>query len=173
MRILFFVISIYNTFEDVDKATFEEIIKKLEAIADIEQDQVILISFCDETENKNIIINYYRKISEYIEYKKIYFGNQFLGDLYYTGVTGKGAMLYDKPFNKYEQISEYAKSIEENDNFINLYYLDSNADEDKFNKSFEGSKDISVNLVKDAKNADEIVESLQRLIDNKKLLEYK
>lgn len=172
MRILLFVSGINNTFEEANKETFQEIIKKLEDIADIEQDQVIIISFCDTTQNIRLIFNYYRYAIEYSEFRKIHFGRQMLGDLYYNRFPNGGACVYEEPFNKENEVFKYARELEKNDNFINLYYIDSNLDEDKLNDLFKNENDIDINLIKDAKNPDEIIQSLDKCIREKKLLEY-
>lgn len=173
MRILLFAIGIYNTFEDATEETFKQIIDKLEKLADIDQDQVILISFCDETTNRDVLAYFYRKILDYIEYKKIYLGRQFLGDVYYKNIINSGAILYDEEFNKEREIFKYAKKLEDDDNFVNLYYFDSSLDIDKVNEMFKGERNIDLNVVNGATNSNEVIHYLDEFIKNKKSLELK
>lgn len=166
MRILLFVTSIYDTFEDISGEEFKKIIKKLEEIAEIEQDQRILISFCDETENKNIFTYYFRNILNEIEDKNIKLGHQFLGNYYYKDIYKSGALLYDDKFNKEKEIFKYVKWLEDNENFVNLYYVDSNVNHDIINELFCKEKDVNINIIDEHSKGKDIISSL----DNKKLL---
>ena len=63
MKILLTVFGVYNTLENVDDEVFKEIIDKIKQIKEINNDDVILISFCDNTakliENNNMVDLYY------------------------------------------------------------------------------------------------------------------
>ena len=170
MRILLFVTSIYDTFEDVSGDDFKKIIEKLEEIAEIEQDQRILISFCDETENKNIFTYYFRNILDEIEGKNIKLGHQFLGNFYYKDIYKGGALLYDDIYNKEREILKYVKWLEDNENFVNLYYVDSSANNDVINELFCEEKNVNLNIINENLKGKGIASSLE---EKKLILEKK
>lgn len=160
MRILLFVTSIYDTFEDITGDEFKKIIEKLEEIAEIEQDQRILISFCDETENKNIFTYYFRNILEEIKDKNIGLGHQFLGN-YYKDIYKSGTLLYVDKFNKEKEIFKYVKWLEDNENFINLYYVDANVNNEVINKLFCEEENVNINIINEQFKGKGIVSSLE------------
>lgn len=169
MRILLFVCSIYNTFENVKKEDFINIIDKLCNIAEIEQDDKIIISFCDNTENINILMNYFSVLMNDIDKDNIFLGKQFLGDVYYNNIIHGGALLYNKKLTKEEKIAEYVKDLENNDNFINLYYIDGLINMDLMNELFKDDKNIICNFIKEENNGKCIIEKLDMLLNKKKL----
>ncbi len=166
MRILLFVTSIYDTFEDITGEEFKKIIEKLEEIKEVENDQIILISFCDETENKNIFTYYFRNILNEIENKDIELGHQFLGNCYYKDIYNGGALLYEDNFSKEKEIFKYVKWLKDNNNFVNLYYVDANVNNDMFNSLFCDEKSINVNIINEQVKGKGIISSLE----NKKMI---
>ena len=169
MRILLFITSVYNTFEDIKSKDFIEIIDTLEKIAEVEKDKKIIISFCDETENRNILMNFFRGIIHEIDKRNIHLGKQFLGNVYYNNIISGGALLYDEKFVKEWQIANYVKILESAENFINLYYVDGCMNEDLMNDLLKDSKDTNCNFIKEESNGKGIIESLDTLLKKKSL----
>lgn len=147
MRILLLVINIYDTSKYISENEFKKIIEKLEEIAEIEQDQRILISFCDETENKNTFIYYFTNILNKAKDKNIKLGNQFLGNIYYKDIYNGKLLLNKDNFKKEKEIFKYVKYLEDNENFVNLYYIDENVNNDVINKLFYKEENVNVNIV--------------------------
>lgn len=165
MRILLFVISIYNTIDDISLQELKEIIDKIYEIADVENDQEIIISICDNTENKQLFMYYIRHILEFIKDKKILFGKQFLGDVYYKDIINSGAILYDEKFDKEKIILNYANELEQQDNFVNLYYVDGNM-KDTVNDTFRDlNNNTSCTLIR--RNGTEIIKAMERVKQHK------
>ena len=170
MRILLFTISIYDTIDDIKAYELKEIIDKLSEIADMEDDQKIIISICDNTENKELFMYYIRQILDFIKDRRISLGRQFLGNLYYKDIINSGAILYNKNFIKEDIILDYVNSLEEEDNFVNLYYVDGNMN-DNVNETFKNlGKNSTCTLIKEGNQG--IIKSLDNIAKNK-TLEYK
>lgn len=168
MRILLFVVSIYNTIDDISDNELKKIIDKLSIIADTEDDQKIIISICDSTENKSLVMNYIRKILKYIEDRRICFGNQFLGNVYYKDIINSGALLYDENFCKEQIILNYTNALEQEDNFINLYYVDGNMKDNINDYICKLNNNVSITLVR--RNNEHIIPALDRVIKRKSLV---
>lgn len=168
MRILLFVVSIYNTIDDISDNELKKIIDKLSIIADTEDDQKIIISICDSTENKSLVMNYIRKILKYIEDRRICFGSQFLGNVYYKDIINSGALLYDENFSKEQIILNYTNALEQEDNFINLYYVDGNMKDNINDYICKLNNNVSITLVR--RNNEHIIPALDRVIKRKSLV---
>ena len=165
MKILLTVFGVYDTLENVDGEVFKKIIDKIRQIKEINNDEVILISFCDNTENKDVFMYYLRNITDDNE---ILIGRQFLNNVYYNDILKSGALLYDEKLSKEEKVYNYVKEFIENKNEIDLYYIDNNIDTEKFNylcSAFDN--DVNVNIIKN--KDEEIIHELDKeLINSKK-----
>lgn len=146
MRILLTVFSVYDTLENVDDIMFKDIIDKIKQVKGINNDDIILISFCDNTENKDVIMYYLRNITDDNE---ILIGRQFLNNVYYNDIVKSGAILYDKKLRKEQKIFDYATKLIENNNSVDLYYVDNSINEEYINDLFSvfGDK-INTNIIK-------------------------
>lgn len=165
MKILLTVFGVYNTLENVDDEVFKEIIGKIKQIKEINNDDVILISFCDNTENKDVFMYYLRNITNDNE---ILIGRQYLNNVYYNDILKSGALLYDDKLSKEEKVYNYVKEFIENKNEIDLYYIDNNIDTEKFNylcSAFDN--DVNINIIKN-KDKEIIHELDKELINSKK-----
>ena len=165
MKILLTVFGVYNTLENVDGEVFKKIIDKIRQIKEISNDDVILISFCDDTENKDVFMYYLRNITNDNE---ILIGRQYLNNVYYNDIVKSGALLYDDKLSKEEKVYNYVKEFIENKNEIDLYYIDNNIDTEKFNylcSAFDN--DVNINIIKN--KDEEIIHELDKeLINSKK-----
>lgn len=150
MRILLFICSIYDTLNKMNYENFIDIIDEIQKIKEIEQDDKIIVSFCDDTKNRNILMPYIINIIDKIDEGKIILGNQYLGDVYYKNFICGGALLYNEEFSKEKQVAKYVKDLENNDNFINLYYIDSNMDTNLINELLKDCKNVNLNLIKES-----------------------
>lgn len=165
MKILLTVFGVYNTLENVDGEVFKKIIDKIRQIKEINNDDVILISFCDDTENKDVFMYYLRNITNDNE---ILIGRQYLNNVYYNDILKSGALLYDDKLSKEEKVYNYVKEFIENKNEIDLYYIDNNIDTEKFNylcSAFDN--DVNINIIKN-KDKEIIHELDKELINSKK-----
>lgn len=165
MKILLTVFGVYNTLENVDGEVFKKIIDKIRQIKEIKNDDIILISFCDDTENKDVFMYYLRNITNDNE---ILIGRQFLNNVYYNDIVKSGALLYDDKLSKEEKVYNYVKEFIENKNEIDLYYIDNNIDTEKFNylcSAFDN--DVNINVIKN-KDKEIIHELDKELINSKK-----
>lgn len=165
MKILLTVFGVYNTLENVDDEVFKEIISKIKQVKEINNDDIILISFCDNTENKDVFMYYLRNITDDNE---ILIGRQFLNNIYYNDIVKSGALLYDDKLSKEEKVYNYVKEFIENKNKIDLYYIDNNIDTEKFNylcSTFDN--DVNINIIEN-KDKEIIHELDKELINSKK-----
>ena len=165
MKILLTVFGVYDTLENVDGEVFKKIIDKIRQIKEIKNDDIILISFCDDTENKDVFMYYLRNITNDNE---ILIGRQFLNNVYYNDIVKSGALLYDEKLSKEEKVYNYVKEFIENKNEIDLYYIDNNIDTEKFNylcSAFDN--DVNINIIKN-KDKEIIHELDKELINSKK-----
>lgn len=165
MKILLTVFGVYDTLENVDGEVFKKIIDKIRQIKEIKNDDIILISFCDDTENKDVFMYYLRNITNDNE---ILIGRQYLNNVYYNDILKSGALLYDDKLSKEEKVYNYVKEFIENKNEIDLYYIDNNIDTEKFNylcSAFDN--DVNINIIKN--KDEEIIHELDKeLINSKK-----
>ena len=165
MKILLTVFGVYDTLENVDGEVFKKIIDKIRQIKEIKNDDIILISFCDDTENKDVFMYYLRNINSDNE---ILIGRQYLNNVYYNDILKSGALLYDEKLSKEEKVYNYVKEFIENKNEIDLYYIDNNIDTEKFNylcSAFDN--DVNINIIEN-KDKEIIHELDKELINSKK-----
>lgn len=165
MKILLTVFGVYDTLENGDGEVFKKIIDKIRQIKEIKNDDIILISFCDDTENKDVFMYYLRNITNDNE---ILIGRQYLNNVYYNDIVKSGALLYDEKLSKEEKVYNYVKEFIENKNEIDLYYIDNNIDTEKFNylcSAFDN--DVNINIIKN-KDKEIIHELDKELINSKK-----
>ena len=107
MKILLFITSIYNTLGNENDDSYKNLIDNLEKIREINNNDITIISFCDNTENRNIMLFYARKLLKHIKDKNIIFGNQLLGNVYYNNLED-GAIMYNNPnMDKIDKINDY------------------------------------------------------------------
>ena len=165
MKILLIVFGVYNTLENVDGEVFKKIIDKIRQIKEINNDEVILISFCDDTENKDVFMYYLRNITNDNE---ILIGRQFLNNVYYNNIVKSGALLYNEKLSKEEKVYNYVKEFIENKNEIDLYYIDNYINTENFNYLYsEFDNDVTINIIKN--KDEEIIHELDKeLINSKK-----
>lgn len=165
MKILLTVFGVYDTLENIDDEIFKEIISKIKQVKEINNNDVILISFCDNTENKDIFMYYLRNITDDNE---ILIGRQYLNNVYYNDILKSGALLYNDKLSKEEKVYNYVKEFIENKNEIDLYYIDNNIDTEKFNylcSAFDN--DVNINIIENKDK--EIIHKLDKeLINSKK-----
>lgn len=165
MKILLTVFGVYDTLENIDGEVFKKIIDKIRQIKEIKNDDIILISFCDDTENKDVFMYYLRNITNDNE---ILIGRQYLNNVYYNDILKSGALLYNDKLSKEEKVYNYVKEFIENKNEIDLYYIDNNIDTEKFNylcSAFDN--DVNINVIKN-KDKEIIHELDKELINSKK-----
>lgn len=165
MKVLLTVFGVYNTLENVDGEVFKKIIDKIRQIKEINNDEVILISFCDDTENKDVFMYYLRNITNDNE---ILIGRQFLNNVYYNDIVKSGALLYNEKLSKEEKVYNYVKEFIENKNEIDLYYIDNYINTENFNYLYsEFDNDVTINIIKN--KDEEIIHELDKeLINSKK-----
>jgi len=165
MKILLTVFGVYDTLENIDGEVFKKIIDKIRQIKEIKNDDIILISFCDDTENKDVFMYYLRNITNDNE---ILIGRQYLNNVYYNDILKSGALLYNDKLSKEEKVYNYVKEFIENKNEIDLYYIDNNIDTEKFNylcSAFDN--DVNINIIENKDK--EIIHKLDKeLINSKK-----
>ena len=165
MKILLTVFGVYDTLENIDGEVFKKIIDKIRQIKEIKNDDIILISFCDNTENKDVFMYYLRNITDDNE---ILIGRQYLNNVYYNDILKSGALLYNDKLSKEEKVYNYVKEFIENKNEIDLYYIDNNIDTEKFNylcSAFDN--DVNINIIEN-KDKEIIHELDKELINSKK-----
>lgn len=143
MRILLFVFNIYNTIDNLTSEELNELNELIIKIADNDLDQKIIISICDDTDNKEVSVNFLRKFL----IDKVSSGYILLNDIYYREING-GAHTYRADMSKEEKIVEYANSLEEQDNFVNLYYISGN--EVDFYKFHSLNQNVSCKVVNES-----------------------
>lgn len=167
MKILLFVSSIYNTLDDGNKEDYKNMINNIEKIKDINQEDIIFISLCDSTQNRNILLFYIRKIVDKIRDKEVYLGEQFLGDLRYKDMNSPG-ILYETKFNKIDQIVDYVRRLEQEGNEVSLIIVDGEMDIEKYKKRLYEEDINFYKLIDNVSSVSEINEYLEETIDIKK-----
>lgn len=139
--------NISNTLNEVDSEEFKGIIDSLYVLAERNNDDKIIISFMDNTENRDIYMYYIRNIINDIENNNITLGYQFLGDVYYKNILNGGALLYDR--YKLNQIAKYVVDLGKN-NYIDLYYVDSKCSNEVINSIFNSFDNINLNIINES-----------------------
>lgn len=112
MKILLFITSIYGAVDNLNKDEFDMLINKLISIKNEKYD-FLIVTFIDETINRNVILKYIRWMNEKIDNKDLYLGKQFLGNLYYKNIFEPG-ILYDEEFDKNKIINSYINELKKN-----------------------------------------------------------
>lgn len=167
MKILIFIVSIRNTISNSKDTDYKELIDNLERIGSLNNNDKVLISFCDDTENKNMMLFHARKMINYMKDKNIVFGNQLLGDVYYRDIVD-GAVLYDNPnMDKVDKIIEYAKKVQKNNCDIELIIADGNMDVDGYTEKIKKSIACPCSFIYNVSNLREINETLDELFSVK------
>lgn len=171
MKILLFATSIKDTFDNGNYLDYKNLVDILEKIRILNNNDIAFISFCDNTENKNIMLFHARKLIDHTIKKKVFFGEQFLGDVYYSGLDGGAIMYNDKKMDKLDKIIKYAKKIESNGNEVELIIADGNMDVDEYKERIKKELSCPCSLIYNVSNVSEINETLNELynIKEKKL----
>lgn len=163
MKILLFVISVYNTLDEVDNENYVKLIEILEKIRKKHSDDLVYISFCDNTKNKNVILYHIRNIIENIRDKQIYLGEQFLGDVHFKNIYG-GSLLYkDGKLNKINEIINYVKILEYMGNEIELIVVDGNMNVKQYEKRLYDCNIDSFTLITGELSLNQINKNLENL----------
>ena len=144
MRILLFVFNIYNTIDGFESSDYRKLEKLINTIAERDFDQKIVISICDDTDNKELAISYLKK---FMKFDKFESGPIFLNDTYYKD-NKDGAHLYEENLTKEEKIVKYVNELESNENYINMYYISGN--DIDFYKFHELNKNISCKIINES-----------------------
>lgn len=174
MKILLFVTSIYNTLDKENKEDYEKLVENLEKIQDANGYDLVYISFCDNTENKNVLLFYIRKLADKIRDKRIYFGEQFLGDVHYKDINS-GAILYeDGDLNKLKEIINYSKRLKDDNNEVELIITDGNMNIKNYKDELNNSGIEPFTLISGKTSLKDINSHLEKLYDikNKELQLY-
>ena len=169
MKILLTVFGVYDTLENIDDEIFKEIISKIKQVKEINNDDIILISFCDDTENKDVFMYYLRNITNDNE---ILIGRQYLNNIYYNDIVKSGALLYDRKLSKEQKIFDYTAKLIENNNKVDLYYIDGSINDEYVNDLFNvfGDK-VNTNIIKNKDK--EIILEIDNKINSVKKNTYK
>ena len=164
MKILLTVFGVYDTLENIDGEVFKKIIDKIRQIKEINNDDIILISFCDDTENKDVFMYYLRNITNDNE---ILIGRQYLNNIYYNDIVKSGALLYDRKLSKEQKIFDYTAKLIENNNMVDLYYIDGSINEEYVNDLFSVFDDkVNTNIIKN--KDEEIIQKFDKELINLK-----
>lgn len=168
MKILLFITSINKTLDNSNKKDYIDLINNLEKIISTNNDDLAYISFCDNTENKNIILYHIRNIIDEINDKPIYLGKQFLGNVYYNDIKS-GALLYKNgKLNMIEEIINYADEIRNNENNIELIIVDNEINEYEYKRELNKNSLGPFTLIKGTTSLSEVNENLESLYNIKK-----
>lgn len=161
MKILLVIFSIYDTLENINDDGFNEMLDKIKLIARENKDNTIMVSFFDNTENREILLYYLRNIITNYRNENIILGRQFLGNAYYDNIINGGAILYDNNEKKENKVFEYVDELSKK-NIIDLYYIDGKVNLDYINTLFSKfNKNVNVNIINEKDNN-----------INKKLIKY-
>lgn len=167
MKILLFATAIHNTLDNDEISDYKKLIENLEKIRKLNGNDNVFISFCDNTENRNIMLFHSRKMIDYMIGKKVFFGEQFLGDVYYNGINS-GAIIYDNSkIDKGDKIINYVKKLESNGNEVELIVTDGNMDIDEYKERFKKSITCPYSFIYNVSNIREINETLEELYELK------
>lgn len=143
MKILLFITGVYNTIDNLEKKDFDILINKLISIKNEEEYDFLVVTFMDETTNRNIILKYIRWMNEKIENGDLFLGKQFLGNLYYKNIFEPG-ILYDEEFDKKKIIDNYINELKKN-NDVDVIVLDENMNNSNLIKEMKLKKDPFTN----------------------------
>ena len=163
MKILLFITSIYNTLGNENDDSYKNLIDNLEKIREISNNDIIIISFCDNTENRNIMLFYARKLLKHIKDKNIIFGNQLLGNVYYNNLEDGAIMYNNANMDKIDKINDYIKRINDN-NDIEIIIVDGNMNIEEYKERIKYQCSFIYNI----SNINEINDTLSELCDIKR-----
>ncbi len=124
MKILLFITTIDNLLNIEKDNDYEKLINNLEKLKEINNYDAVYISICDYTQNSILLFSCIRKILEKISNKDIYFGRQFLNDVYYNDIKS-GALLYENgKLDKINEIIKYIKDLSKDASEIEIITID-------------------------------------------------
>lgn len=167
MKILLFVTSIYKTLDDGIEGDYKRLVENLEKIQNINEDDIVYISFCDNTQNRDILLFHIRKLADKIIDKHIYFGEQFLGDVHYKDINS-GAILYENNnLNKLKEIINYSKKLKDNGNDVELIIADGDMNIESYKNELNNSDIAPFTLISGKTSLKEINYYLEKLYDLK------
>jgi hypothetical protein len=165
LKILLFVTSIYNTLENETKEDFKNISNLLKKIKELNNDDLILISICDYTENINVLQSYLMKFKE----NELCDGEQFTGNLHYMSNNGGSILYKNGTLNKIDEIIDYIKRLENNNNSVELIICDGIMNIDEYTKAIEKNLNINCFYIYSFNDISKIIESLEDIYEYKKL----
>ncbi len=165
MKILLFITSIYATLEYGSKEDFEKMAELLQILKKFNDDDLIIVSFCDYTENKNVLQNYLMKLKE----KEIYFGEQFSGDLHYISDYGGSKLYKNGKLDKEYEIIDYVKRLTSDGNKVELIVCDGLMNINEYKEKFDAELNCPCSYIYSVKNVKEINDCLEELCEYKKL----
>lgn len=174
MKILLFVTSIYNTLDEEDKEDYEKLVENLEKIQDINGYDLVYISFCDNTENRNVLLFHIRKLADKIRDKRIYFGEQFLGDVHYKDINSGSILYEDGNLNKLKEIINYSERLKDDKNEVELIIGDGNMNIKNYKDELNNNGIAPFTLISGKTSLKDINDHLEKLYDikNKELQLY-
>ena len=162
MKILLFITSINNTLDIGSEEDYEKLVSNLDKIREINEDDLIYISFCDDTPNRAVMLSYARKIADKIKDKYIYFGEQFLGDVHYKDINSSALLYSDGKLDKLSEITNYVKKLQDNGNQVELIVADGDMDINKYKKVLTKEIDSEFTLLCN----DNTVKKINEFLDN-------
>lgn len=166
MRILLFITSIKDTLTNSGEKDYNKLINKLDKIRRLNNDDIVFISFCDTTDNKNVMLFHARKMIDNMLGKKIFFGEQFLGDVHYNDLYG-GAILYkNHKLDKINEIVKYIKKVQ-NNNEVEVIIADGNMDINEYKNKLKKELNCPCSFIYNVSNLREINETLDELYEIK------
>ena len=103
---------------------------------------------------------------------EILIGRQYLNNVYYNDIVKSGALLYDRKLSKEQKIFDYTAKLIENNNMVDLYYIDGSINEEYVNDLFSifGDK-VNTNIIKN--KDEEIIQEIDNKINSVKKNTYK
>ena len=98
---------------------------------------------------------------------EILIGRQYLNNIYYNDIVKSGALLYDRKLSKEQKIFDYTAKLIENNNMVDLYYIDNSINEEYVNDLFSvfGDK-VNTNIIKN--KDEEIIQKFDKELINLK-----
>ena len=132
MKILLFITTIDNLLNIEKDNDYEKLINNLEKLKEINKYDAVYISICDYTQNSILLFSCIRKILEIIRNKDIYFGRQFLNDVYYNDIKS-GALLYENgKLDKINEIIKYIKDLSKDVSEIEIITIDNDINRNEY-----------------------------------------
>lgn len=166
LKILLFITSIYETLEYGSKEDFEKMKELLLLLKKFNDDDLIIISLCDYTENNDVLKNYLIKLKE----KEIYFGEQFSGNLHYISDYGGSKLYKDGKLDKKHEIIDYVKRLASDGNKVELIVCDGVMNINDYKEIFNKELNCTFSFIYSIKNVNEINNCLEELCEYKKLI---